>query len=427
MKKKSILIQRDIEDQKEEIKNLQMKEKELHEQIKVLEKEVSAHKKEIKTRDVTIGEKEKRIYELKKKNQELDKFKFVLDFKIRELKQQIEPRQNEIMAMRDKIKQMDLELEKFHKTNSNLDNLIGELRGKIDVMQEESKQKRMQAKTLENTIASCRSEVQTAMNFILSPPQLLSAVQKIVQAFSTTDAVKPRVDPEVEEEYNRHREFLQRSILELKKALEQGSMHHMTTNNEIREKNMNLIAEINQQREINRQLKHTVQADIGRIRHLMQNMSMKKSKMGSSSVQDGQALMIPSTDLSVLANETNPEFLEPTDLLEKNRKRIMGLRQALDDLQARGQMIMSKAASREVLPRLDTNQAKKNQPSTTSNMGFALPPINNNNNNNNNHEDASHDGSRILDLGDNQDDPPSARGGAKTYATEYQSPRLQES
>jgi hypothetical protein len=31
--------------------------------------QVSAHKKEIKTRDVSIGEKEKRIYELKKKNQ----------------------------------------------------------------------------------------------------------------------------------------------------------------------------------------------------------------------------------------------------------------------------------------------------------------------------------------------------------------------
>jgi DNA primase large subunit len=69
MKKKSVLMQRDIEDQKEEMKNLLVKEKELHDQIKMLEKEVSAHKKEIKTRDVSIGEKEKRIYELKKKNQ----------------------------------------------------------------------------------------------------------------------------------------------------------------------------------------------------------------------------------------------------------------------------------------------------------------------------------------------------------------------
>ena len=45
-----------------------------------------SNKKEIKTRDVAINDREKRIFELKKKNQELDKFKFVLDFKIRELK-----------------------------------------------------------------------------------------------------------------------------------------------------------------------------------------------------------------------------------------------------------------------------------------------------------------------------------------------------
>ena len=93
MKKKYVLMQRDIEDQKEEMTTLKAKEKELLEQIKMLEKEVSVHKKEIKLRDLSVGEKERRIYELKKKNQELDKFKFVLDFKIRELKQQIEPRQ----------------------------------------------------------------------------------------------------------------------------------------------------------------------------------------------------------------------------------------------------------------------------------------------------------------------------------------------
>jgi cilia- and flagella-associated protein 57 len=59
---------------------------------------------QIKARDDTIGEKEKRIYELKKKNQELEKFKFVLDYKIKELKRQIEPRETEISAMKDQIK-----------------------------------------------------------------------------------------------------------------------------------------------------------------------------------------------------------------------------------------------------------------------------------------------------------------------------------
>ena len=44
---------------------------------------------EIRERDETIGDKEKRIYDLKKKNQELEKFKFVLDYKIKELKKQV--------------------------------------------------------------------------------------------------------------------------------------------------------------------------------------------------------------------------------------------------------------------------------------------------------------------------------------------------
>ena len=40
---------------------------------------------------------------MKKKNQELEKFKFVLDYKIQELKKQIEPRENDIKAMKDQI------------------------------------------------------------------------------------------------------------------------------------------------------------------------------------------------------------------------------------------------------------------------------------------------------------------------------------
>lgn len=59
---------------------------------------------EVKERDNTISEKEKRIYDLKKKNQELEKFKFVLDHKIKELKKQIEPKEEEIADMKEQIK-----------------------------------------------------------------------------------------------------------------------------------------------------------------------------------------------------------------------------------------------------------------------------------------------------------------------------------
>lgn len=38
--------------------------------------------------------------------QELEKFKFVLDYKIKELKKQIEPREEEIAGMKEQIKEV---------------------------------------------------------------------------------------------------------------------------------------------------------------------------------------------------------------------------------------------------------------------------------------------------------------------------------
>lgn len=48
--------------------------------------------------------------------QELEKFKFVLDYKIKELKKQIEPREEEIAEMKEQIKEMDGELERWVRT-----------------------------------------------------------------------------------------------------------------------------------------------------------------------------------------------------------------------------------------------------------------------------------------------------------------------
>lgn len=44
---------------------------------------------------------------MKKKNQELEKFKFVLDYKIKELRRQMEPRENEIKRMKEQIRKVN--------------------------------------------------------------------------------------------------------------------------------------------------------------------------------------------------------------------------------------------------------------------------------------------------------------------------------
>lgn len=53
-------------------------------------------------------------------SRQLEKFKFVLDFKIKELKRQIEPRETEIGSMKEQIKEMDRELEQVNPASSCL-------------------------------------------------------------------------------------------------------------------------------------------------------------------------------------------------------------------------------------------------------------------------------------------------------------------
>jgi hypothetical protein len=50
-------------------------------------------------KDHAIQEREKKVFDLKKRNQELEKYKFVLDFRIKDLKQQVEPKEDKIVEM----------------------------------------------------------------------------------------------------------------------------------------------------------------------------------------------------------------------------------------------------------------------------------------------------------------------------------------
>lgn len=51
--------------------------------------QIKAQQDEIAEKETQIEDREKVIYLLKKKTQELEKFKFVLDYKIKELKRDI--------------------------------------------------------------------------------------------------------------------------------------------------------------------------------------------------------------------------------------------------------------------------------------------------------------------------------------------------
>ena len=80
------------------------------------EKATALLRKDIHEREESISDKERRMAELKAKNKELEKFKFVLDYKLRELAKEIEPRDEQIMQMRETIRELDDELQRDYKT-----------------------------------------------------------------------------------------------------------------------------------------------------------------------------------------------------------------------------------------------------------------------------------------------------------------------
>lgn len=57
----------------------------------------------------------------------MEKFKFVLDHKIKELKRDIGPREDEIATMKEETNRMDGKLKKFNAINNTLGNVVDEL------------------------------------------------------------------------------------------------------------------------------------------------------------------------------------------------------------------------------------------------------------------------------------------------------------
>lgn len=77
-------------------------------------------KSEIIERDSTLKDKKIIILELKKKIEELEKFKFVLHFKINELKHDIGPREVHIKKLNDQVNTMHSELKHYNRVKEKL-------------------------------------------------------------------------------------------------------------------------------------------------------------------------------------------------------------------------------------------------------------------------------------------------------------------
>ncbi|POM68849.1 WD domain containing hypothetical protein [Phytophthora palmivora] len=324
MKKKFSALQKDIEDQRDQIKLLLEKEKELIEAIKQLEKEIQALKREIRARDETIGEKEKRIYDLKKKNQELEKFKFVLDYKIKELKRAIEPRENEISDMKAQIKEMDQELELFHKSNAQLDVLIGEQRQRINSLQKSIAGHRQVLSDQQTSMRRFRCDLHECVRHLQSPKELALQVAQLYNKYVTDDNSTNAgpggdVEAEIQLEYARQKQYLEKSVHVLKRKYAADAQEHQRENLRATSDNMLLIREINDLRSALIVSKNNLQ---------MERATLATAGLSTSAINQEKA-----NGTKYLVTALEAAGGDPDVLIAKQRTEIEELRRAVKALE----------------------------------------------------------------------------------------------
>uniref|UniRef100_F7GKM5 Cilia- and flagella-associated protein 57 n=1 Tax=Callithrix jacchus TaxID=9483 RepID=F7GKM5_CALJA len=345
MRKKFSSLQKEIEERTNDIETLKGEQVKLQGVIKSLEKDIQGFKREIQERDETIQDKEKRIYDLKKKNQELGKFKFVLDYKIKELKKQIEPRENEIRVMKEQIQEMEAELEHFHKQNTQLELNITELWQKLRATNQEMRRERQKERDLEALVKRFKTDLHDCVAYIQEPRLLKEKVRGLFEKYvQRADMVEiAGLNTDLQQEYSRQREHLERNLATLKKKVVKEGELHRTDYVRIMQENVSLITEIN---ELRRELKFTR----SQVYDLEAALKLTK-KVQPQEVSEGE----PSKDMPSKAPTTRLNEQEETGrIIEMQRLEIQRLR---DQIQEQEQVTGFHTLTGVRLPSLSNSEA----------------------------------------------------------------------
>jgi len=185
----------------------------------------------------------------------------VLDYKIKELKKQIEPREVEIMDMKEQIKDMDQELERYHKNNSSLELTISDLRLKLEGMQREILLQRTKLGDADAKLRGLKTELHETVQHIQDPKALKDSVKRMYQKHVTETVASRAIEPDIAAEYTRQREYLEKSVESLKRKLNKNMELHRSDNMRMMQENVTLVKEINDLRREIKQMKMVQRAN----------------------------------------------------------------------------------------------------------------------------------------------------------------------
>ncbi|XP_026988372.1 cilia- and flagella-associated protein 57-like [Tachysurus fulvidraco] len=247
MKKKFTSLQKEIDDRNLDIEKLKVEQQKQYGVIRALEKDIMGLQRKIQERDETIKEKENRFYGLKKNNEELEKFRFLLENEIDKLKKQIEPRENEVKKMKEQVHVMEAELKQFHKKSTHMELTISQQKLMLKAMDKEKQKETMKVKDVKAVLHRVKTDLHNCVGFIQEPKKLKENIRQIYRRYvHQSDVVEiTGVDADVQREFIRQQDQMQRNMDSLRKKLAKDNKVHEAKNIKLIKENTALIKETN--------------------------------------------------------------------------------------------------------------------------------------------------------------------------------------
>jgi WD40 repeat protein len=294
-------LRRQMQKKEEELRHHQEEARKKQEKIDSLKHTSQLNLNLIRERDKMIEHKEEKIYELKKQNQDLEKFKFVLDYKIKELKAQIDPKNDSIAEMKRQIQAMDADLEDYHRKNKQLQLSIEQLHVKQRGLQEEIVTQRKKMTDCQTIIKRFKTDLHECVQFMQEPRQLKESVVNLHKKYTPNGIKKQELDQDIQREYNQQREYLEKSVDSLRRKLLKDSDVHRQDNTRILQENVALIREIN---ELRREI------DFLKWKRNQQKLNVNSKKGATSTGKLKETGDLATTNAEVEANKTHIDDLK---------------------------------------------------------------------------------------------------------------------
>lgn len=314
-----------------DIKDRQTKLNELVSTYNELKAQIASQLLELSEREATIRDKEKRIHDLKKKTQELEKFKFVLDYKIKELKRDIGPRGATIEKLKEQTNKMHQEQLHFRRVFENLGLIVADLKMRMSGLKREL-QKLMEV--LEKQAEEKKyfmDQVHDSLNNIGDYKKLKKSIIKLYKLYVTEEEKNKKSDDNDSSlEFQKIRKNLQQNVNHLRSALTKADESHDEVNKRFMKQNVELISQINSLK----QELHNYKKNINTIKSSQENQQAQQ-EWAQASIEERE-LKIQDHEINKLLEAIAHEQAVNQQLKERKPQRLAPLVQrdgSQDDVQ----------------------------------------------------------------------------------------------